>query len=148
MTSPETRRPTTIFRPTLETKFHIDFEWWERTDRELDVYLRSHLCDEHREMFADMDGDVEVDHVDPATAEVTRVAGIQHILITHCAQQPDYLSAKTTLVNAVFRVFLANGNTPLTSVELGEALNRNAKTILRTLSSRRVYKGIRPCTDE
>jgi len=148
MTPPEAKRPRTIFRPTLETRFHIDYEWWERADRELDVYLRSHLCEEHREMFSEMDADVEVDHVDPVTAEVTRVAGIQHILISHCSRQPDYFSAKTTLVNAVFRVFLANGNTPQTPVELGETLKRDARTILRTLSSARVYKGIRPYTDE
>lgn len=144
MSETEKKPPRTIFRPTLETKFHIDYDWWDRADRDLDVYLRSHLCEQHQEMFADLDADVEVDHVDPATAEVTRVAGIQHILITHCSMQPDYFSAQTTLVNAVFRVFLANQNAPLTAEELGDALNRDARTILRTLSSRRVYKGIRP----
>jgi hypothetical protein len=70
--------------------------------------------------------------------------GIQHTLITHCALQDDYLTPQTTLVNAVFRVFLSNGNLPLTPVELGEKLNRPPRMILRTLSGARVYKGIRP----
>lgn len=135
-------------RPTLETKFHIDREYWERADRDLQVYLRSHLCEEHKDAFADIESDALVDHVDPVTAEVTRVIGIQHILITHCSQQPDYLTQKTTLVNAVFRVFLANGNQPLTPVELGEKLDRQPNTILKTLSGARVYKGIRPYTQE
>lgn len=131
-------------RTTEDTKFHIDYEWWERADRDLDVYLRSHLCPEHQAAFADVDADTLVDTVHPETAEVTRVLGIQHTLITHCALQEDYLTPQTTLVNAVFRVFLSNGNVPLSPVELGERLNKPARMILRTLSGQRVYKGIRP----
>jgi hypothetical protein len=137
-------RPKTLMRPTQTTKFHIDFNWWDRADRELDVYLRSHLCPEHQQAYADMEGDVMVDTVHPETAEVTRVLGIQHTLRTHCALQDDYLTPQTTLVNAVFRVFLANGNAPLSPEELGVKLARPAQMILRTLSSQRVYKGIRP----
>ncbi|MGD8632568.1 MAG: hypothetical protein PVF85_03300, partial [Anaerolineales bacterium] len=129
------------------TKFHIDFEWWDRAERDLDVYLRSHLCPEHQEAFADINADAMVDTVHPETAEVTRVLGVQHTLITHCALQDDYLTPQTTLVNAVFRVFLSNGNIPLSPIELGEKLNRPPRMILRTLSGPRVYKGIRPYTE-
>ncbi len=143
-----TERPRTLTRPTLKTKFHIDYDWWERADRELDIYLRSHLCEEHQEAYSQVEGDEKVDTIHPETAEVTRVLGIQHTLITHCALQDDYLTPQTTLVNAVFRVFLANGNTPLTPDELGEKLSKPAHMILRTLSSPRVYKGIRPCPED
>lgn len=140
-------RLSKLARTTENTKFHIDFEWWERADRDLDVYLRSHLCPEHQEAFAEINAEAMVDTVHPETAEVTRVLGIQHTLITHCALQDDYLTPQTTLVNAVFRVFLANGNVPLSPIELGEKLNRPARMILRTLSGPRVYKGIRPYTE-
>jgi hypothetical protein len=143
-----TDKPRTLTRPTLGTKFHIDYNWWDRADRELDVYLRSHLCAEHQEAYGEMDSDDKVDTIHPETAEVTRVLGIQHTLITHCAVQDDYLTPQTTLVNAVFRVFLSNGNTPLTPEELGEKLSRPARMILRTLSSPRVYKGIRPFVED
>ncbi len=133
-----------LVRPTLDTKFHIEYAWWNREGRDLDVYLRSHLCPEHQERFAQVDSGVLVDHVDLKTAEVTRVPGIQHVLIAHCAQQPDYLTPHTSLVNAIFRLFLANGNQSLSAKELGESLNRAPQMILRTLSGRRVYKGIRP----
>jgi hypothetical protein len=148
MSPSQTSKSGILVRPTLETKFFIDYEWWERADRDLEVYLRSHLCSEHQETYADQEADVMVDFVDPETAEVIRVAGIQHTLITHCALQQDYLTPQTSLVNAVFRVFLANGNTPLTPVELGEMLSRPARMILRTFSSSRVYKGIRPYTED
>jgi hypothetical protein len=148
MSESSVSRPKTLTRPTLETKFHIDYNWWDRADRELDVYLRSHLCEDHQEAYSEMEGDAKVDTIHPETAEVTRVLGIQHTLITHCAVQDDYLTPQTTLVNAVFRVFLANGNTPLTPEELGEKLTRPARMILRTLSSPRVYKGIRPYIED
>ena len=133
-----------LVRTTEDTKFHIDYDWWERADRDLDIYLRSHLCLEHQEAFSEIDADILVDTVHPETAEVTRVLGIQHTLITHCALRDDYLTPQTTLVNAVFRVFLSNGNLPLSPLELGEKLERPARMILRTLSGQRVYKGIRP----
>ncbi|TFH33879.1 MAG: hypothetical protein E4G99_10655 [Anaerolineales bacterium] len=144
MSEPPVSRPRMLTRPSLTTRFHIDYNWWERAERDLDVYLRSHLCPEHQELYSDMEADVMVDTIHPETAEVTRVLGIQHTLITHCALEDDYLTPQTTLVNAVFRIFLANGNTPLSPEELGEMLSRSGPMILRTLSSSRVYKGIRP----
>jgi hypothetical protein len=148
MTESPTPRPKTLIRPSLETNFHIDYDWWERADRELDVYMRSHLCPEHQEAYRDLESDVMVDTIHPETAEVSRVPGIQHTLSTHCALQDDYLTPQTTLVNAVFRVFLANGNSPLTPAELGAKLSRPGPMILRTLSSARVYKGIRPYIED
>ena len=135
-----------LVRPSLNTKFHIDYDWWDRAERDLEVYLRSHLCPTHQETYADVDPARKVDHVDPETGEVTRVAGIQHVLISHCAQQPGYLTGQTSLVNAVFRAFLSNGNTPLSPEELSERIGRPAPMILRTLTGPRVYKGIRPYT--
>ena len=145
MTAPLPSHP--LVRPTPETRFHIDYGWWERADRELEIYLLGQLCPEHQKAFADLDARAMVDHVEPDTGEVRQVPGIQHALITHCARLPDYVTPQTSLVNAVFRLFLANGNTPMTSIEMGEALGRPATLILRTFSTPRVYKGIRPLLD-
>lgn len=147
MSPPQTSQRAALVRPNLDTKFHIDFSWWDRADRDLVVYLRSHLCSDHQQAFAELEADSLVDYIDPETAEVTRVPGIQHTLISHCARQPEYLTPQTSLVNAVFRVFLSNGNTPMSPIELGERLGRPARMILRTFSSPRVYKGIRPLTE-
>jgi hypothetical protein len=136
-----------FIKPTLQTSFHIDFDWWSKNDRSWRVYLRSNLCPEHQKAFEDLQVGDEVDWVDPATAEVQKVDGLQHILITHCAKQEDFIPDHSTLVDAVFRIFLANGNMPLTPLELSERLGRPADTILKTFSGTRVYKGIRPCLD-
>jgi hypothetical protein len=137
-----------LIKPKLTTPFRIDFDWWKKHDRNWRVYLRSFLCEEHQEMFENMDNDEMIDWVDPETAEVTQVDGLQHILITHCAKQDDFLNSRMALVDSVFRVFLANGNKPMTPEELGETLNRSASTILQTLSGVRIYKGIRPIQED
>jgi hypothetical protein len=135
-----------LIKPTLKTKYHIDFSWWEREEREFRVYLTSHLCAEHQAAFADMEATDVVDVIDPETAEIRAEDGVQHVLRTHCSQQPDFITPHTSLVDAVFRVFIANGNQPLSPEELADRIGRTgqANTILRTLSGARVYKGLRP----
>ncbi|NPV86425.1 MAG: hypothetical protein HPY45_10510 [Anaerolineae bacterium] len=134
-----------LIKPTIRTPFHIDFEWWKQHDTNWRVHLQSCLCAEHQEYFSKMDTNVQIDYVDPNTAEVQCVDGIQHTLMTHCAKQPDFITDHTTLVDTVFRCFLSNGNKPLTPEQLGEQLGRSPDMILRTLSGAVVYKGIRPC---
>lgn len=135
-----------LVKPTLRTKFHIDFEWWERESREFRVYLLSHLCPAHQAAYAEKVETEVIDTIDPETAEVRPIDGLQHILHAHCAQEPGFITEHTSLVDAVFRVFIANGNLPLTPEELAEQISRpnQAQTILRTLSGARVYKGLRP----
>ena len=85
-----------------------------------------------------------IDWIDPITAEVKPVDGIQHTIMSHCARRPEFVTEQTAMVEAVFRLFLTNDNQPMTAEELGEKLGRPPQTILRTLSGPRVYKGIRP----
>jgi hypothetical protein len=131
-------------RPTLNTEFHIDFEWWKSDNRDLRVYLQQNLCAACRDVYTSHLGSETVDWIDPDTAEVTAVDGLWHALRTHCSTQPDYVTDAMPLTNAVFRTFLANGNEPLTPVELGALLNRPPNVILRVLGGGQVYDGIRP----
>jgi hypothetical protein len=133
-----------LLKPTIQMPFHIDFDWWTQTDNDWHVFLRSLLCPEHQQALADVQEGALIDWVDPRTAEVQQVDGIQHALMTHCALQPDFVDPHTAVVDAVFRLFLANGNQPMTAIDLGKRLNRPAETILRTLAGPRVYRGIRP----
>ncbi len=133
-----------LLKPTVQMPFHIDFAWWEQNDNDWHVFLRSLLCPEHQEALADIQEGALIDWVDAQTAEVHQVDGIQHALMTHCALQPDFVDPHTAMVEAVFRVFLANGNQPMNAIDLGKRLNRPAETILRTLAGPRVYRGIRP----
>ncbi len=136
-----------LVRPSLQTRFHIDFDWWGQNDRNWRVDLLSFLCPEHQEAFAGVRDDTVIDWVDPETAEVQQVDGLQHILITHCAKLPRFIEDRTSLVESTFRLFLSNGNTALTPVELADQMGRSPSVILRTLSGPRVYKGLRPCPE-
>lgn len=133
-----------LVKPTIQTPFKIDFEWWKSHDHNWRVYLYSFLCPEHQALFENVEDQSLIDWVDPQTAEVIQVDGLQHTLITHCAKQPEFVDSTTTLVNAVFRILLANGNKAMTPLELSEQTGKTAETILRTLSGPRVYQGIRP----
>ena len=135
-----------LLKPTIQTPFHIDFAWWEQNDRDWHVFLRSLLCPEHQQTFNDLEVDSLIDWIDPLTAEVKPVDGIQHALMSHCAQQPDFVNAHTSVVEAAFRIFLVNGNQPMSPVDMAKSLNRPAETILRTLSGARIYRGLRPVT--
>ena len=137
-------RRFSLIKPTLQTPFHIDFDWWKKNERDWHVYLRSLLCPDHQEVFANVQEGEMIDWVDPRTAEVKPVNGIQHTLMSHCARRPEFVTEQTAIVEAVFRLLLTNENMPMTAEELGKHLNRPSRTILRTLSGPRVYKGIRP----
>lgn len=134
-----------LVKPTIETPFHIDFDWWKQHDNNWKVYLKTCLCLEHQETYTTIDTDTQIDWIDPETGEVQLVDGLQHILINHCAQQDNFITGYTTLVDAVFRILLSNGNTPMSVVDISKHTGRPPETILRTLTGPVVYKGIRPC---
>ncbi len=137
-------RRFSLAKPTLQTKFHIDFDWWRQSDQDWRVYLLNLLCPEHRQAFVNFEEEKSVDWVDPDTAEVQQVDGLQHILISHCAKQEGFITERTALVDAIFRIFLANGNDPMSANDLAQRLNRPASMVLRLLSGGQVYRGIRP----
>jgi hypothetical protein len=137
-----------LVKPTLETRFHIDFDWWEREGRELRVDVPKHLQPEYQEAFNSYAGGEVIDAVDPETGEVKQVDQLQYLLKAHCKPLAEFLTEHTSLVDAVFHVFLANANEPMTVTDIAKKINRPAQTILRTLSGRTVYKGLRPLYDD
>jgi hypothetical protein len=143
---PDVKRTSRV-RPTVQSHFHIDFNWWQDRDRDWRVFLQSLLCVEHQQAFAELPDDHLVDFIDPVTAEVQQVDGLQHVLITHCAKLEGFISPHTTLVDAIFRIFLANGNVPMTPMELAQISGRSPDLILRVLTGERIYRGLRPLTE-
>ena len=132
-------------RPTLETKFHIDYDWWDQSDLDLKTYLYSRL-EIGDESGLEL-GVENVDLVDPDTGEVRQVDGFQYALQTYFAQLPDDFAQQSSLVDAVFYVLLSNANKPMSARELAEKTNRDPAVILKTLAGRRIYQGIRPILD-
>ena len=140
-----TFKPVRSLRPTLDTPFHIDYDWWTKGDRDLRVYLRSQLCTEHRAQLTELNLDEQlVDWIDPQTAEVKRLDALVLLMSSHCAQQEGFIGEHTNIVDAAFRVFLTNNNQPLTSRQLSEVIRRDADIILKTIGGKQVYQGLRP----
>lgn len=137
-----------LVKPTLKTPFHIDFDWWSQNERNWRIHLFGYLSEDHQSVLATGKTDEVFDVVDPQTAEVMQVDALQHLLITHYSRKEGFLTESSSMVESIFRLFLANGNTPLTPVEIGERLQRPPQTILKVLTGGRVYRGLRPCGDQ
>ncbi len=135
---------SSLMKPNRNTKFRIDFDWWKSQDRNWRNSLITFLCPEHREAFAQHDEKEMLDLVDPDTGEVTKGDALIYTLITHCARQNDFITPNAPLVDSIFKVFLSNNNQPMDSDELSAIIRKPALTILSTIGSTRVYKGIRP----
>lgn len=141
--TPEVKRPLSLIRPTAESLFHIDFDWWQENDSNWRVFLLSFLCPEHQEYFKDKADTVKIDAVDPETAEIKKVDGLLYELMNHCAKQDGFISEKIPVIAKVLRTFLSNGNEPLSANELAVIVDRPVSTLLATLTGSQVYKGIR-----
>lgn len=146
-TSPRPKLSGTLLkRPTAETKFSIDYDWWERSDLDLKTYLTTRLS-LGEEVNLDIDV-AEVDLIDSVTGEVHRVDGFQYVVQAYFSQLPADFATRTSLVDAVFCILLANANQPMSAQEIADRVERSVDTILRTLAGPKVYQGIRPILED
>jgi methyltransferase-like protein len=122
--------------------FQIDFDWWEESNLDLKTFLLSRL-DVGDELSLDLEVDF-VDLVDLETGEVRKVDGFQFALQTYFAQLPSDYIQQTSLVDAVFYTLLANANRPMSVREMANRVERDPDVVLKTISGRRIYQGIRP----
>jgi hypothetical protein len=141
--TPEVKHTTSLIKPTAETLFHIDFDWWQANDSNWRIFLFEFLCSEHQAYFKDKAYTTNIDAIDPDTGEIKQVDGLLYELMHHCAKKDDFISANIPIIAKVLRTFLANGNKPLSAGALAEIVNRPVATVLATLSGPQVFKGIR-----
>jgi hypothetical protein len=142
---PQLKR-STLKRVTPETRFYVDYSWWDKSNLDLKTYLFTRLGIGED---ADSDNDIdEIDMVDPHTGEVRRVDGFQYMIQSYFTQLPDSFFTQTSFVDAVFCVLLANANQPMTAKEIAAKVNRPVDTVVRTLGAGKIYQGIRPIHDD
>lgn len=133
-----------LIKPTLDTKFYIDYEWWEEdSPDDLNVYLLTHLSQEEQEKLEHVDNDTIIDYIHPETGEVFQLNALG-LAIQKSAKQESFITEHIGLIDSVFRAFLVNDNHPLSSKDLAKITGRDATTILKTIGGMRVYRGIRP----
>jgi hypothetical protein len=138
-----TGKPSSLVKPTLETQFHIDYSWWDRPGKDLRTYQLSHFPPDQRERLAQSSNGEMIDFIDPRTGEVRQLDELT-MAIQIAAQDPNFINPQASLVDLIFRLFLIHDNEPMTPIELEAILNRPASLILKTLSNRESFNGIRP----
>ena len=133
-------------RTTENTRFYVDYDWWEKSNLDLKTYLFTRLnLDDEAVLGSEVD---IVDLVDPQTGEVHQVDGFQYVVQTYFSQLPEDFATRTSLVDAVFCVLLANANQPMTALEIAERVHRPVDVVLKTIGGPRTYQGIRPILEE
>lgn len=125
------------------TKFFIDYSWWDGAGRSLEGYLQSKLGTD----ISLGDDGPSIDLVDMETGEVQALSGFEYAIQAHFNQQSADFMQKGSLVDGVFAVLLSNGNRPMRATEIAEAVGRPAETIYRTLGGKQIFLGIRPFGD-
>lgn len=136
-----------LFRTTETTKFHIDYTWFEKNGQDVKVLIFKCLTPEQQELFTDSQTTLLYDYIDALTAEVTRVDPVLHTIRTQNINDPNFITSRTPVAEAAFRVFLVNNNQPLTALEMAARMNRRPAEILAQLGGRAVYNGIRPVAE-
>ena len=137
-----------FFRPTETTKFHIDYSWIEENGQDVRVLVYKCLTQEQQERVGAPGQSEMFDYVDDQTGEVQRFDQVIQIIRTENANDQNFITQRTPVFEAAFRIFLLNSNQPLTSVELANAMRRKPSEVLSQLSGRSVYNGIRPIFDD
>ena len=130
---------------TADTKFYIDYSWWEEGHLDLRTYLLGRMSlgsQPVTELPAE-----RIDLIDSRTGEVRQVDAFQYLVRNYFSTH-DELAGQGSVVDAVFSVLLANGNEPMTAAEIAERIQRAPELVLRTFGGSQIYHGIRPLFDE
>ena len=139
-------KSSSLKRVTADTRFYVDYAWWDQSNIDLKTYLFTRLG---IGQDADLDNEIdEIDMVDPTTGEVRRVDGFQYMIQAYFAQLPDNFYTKTSFVDAVFCVLLANANQPLSAREIAKRVEKPVDMVIRTLGGQKIYQGIKPILDD
>jgi len=136
-----------LLRPDVNTKFHIDYDWWTNMARDVLVLIWEHLCSECKAKYGTHADTADFDWVDSDTGEITVVDGLRYSLRECCSQRDDYITPSTPLSASIFSVFIANGNAPLSATEMHERIGKNdPRAVLRLLLGKqmRTHYGIKP----
>lgn len=131
---------------TADTKFYIDYGWWEEGHLDLRTYLLGRMSLGNQPM-TELPAE-RIDLIDSRTGEVRQVDAFQYLVQNYFSTHDDDLAGQSSVVDAVFSVLLANGNEPMTAAEIAEKIQRAPELVLRTFGGAQIYHGIRPLFDE
>jgi len=131
-----------VDRKTINTdqpkpRWFINLDWYQQSNRSLSSLVQICLCPKHQKQLST--GGKEI-----STTE------LMAMVKDCCAKKPGFITGQLPLLESVFRLFLANGNQPLTLEELGNQLSeqrgvdtyRTSEEILSRLLKTDQYYGL------
>lgn len=122
------------------TKFYIDYSWWDSSGRSIESYLQTKLGAD----VSMAETEESIDLIDMQTGEVQKLSGFEYAVQTYFNQQSADFMQRSTLVDGVFSALLSNGNRPMSALLIAEKVGRPAETVCRTFGGRKIFLGIRP----
>jgi hypothetical protein len=146
------------------TKYYIDETWYRRNRRSLLALAQQRFCPACRERVGEVTQE-RVPTADPNTGRVVfELQSVRYgekpfqVIANCCSRAGDYITPETPVMEAIFRIFLANGNQPADVDTLREKLEEYialyckphgyAPELLERLIAADDYYGIRPFAPE
>jgi len=125
-----------------KTRWFIDLGWFQQNKRSISVLVESRLCVKCRKQLA-------AEGKNPTDIELLSM------IKDCCSQAPEFITGQLPILESAFRLFLANGNQPLTLEELGKQLtekrggdtSRTSENILSRLLQSDQFYGLKPTSD-
>jgi hypothetical protein len=123
--------------PAEETHWAIDLDWYPQNGRSMTALLKTYLCAGCAKRTGDK-GDKKEPTLKVLLANIQRC----------CAKEPEFFSDKLPIMESTFRIFLHNGNKPMTLKELSSELGRvrsgdiyrtSPETLMHILKNDRFY---------
>jgi hypothetical protein len=121
-----------------ETLWAIDLNWLKTAGRSFSILVSDSLCAKCRKKLK-------------ADVMEVKEADLLKTIKGCCSKSPNFIAPGLPFQESIFRIFLANGNKPMTLGELGEQLNqrlsldayRTSVTFLSRLMKNDQYYGIK-----
>jgi hypothetical protein len=124
-----------VGRLTTKSKFQIDVNYWEKQGRNFRQEIYDALCDECKNMYS-LDEPREVDHMDSATGQVTRMDALLDCASEVCANSSEFMNPRMPLTRSIFRAFIAAGNLPQSPEDIFTRIKKGSpQVILKELLS-------------
>lgn len=111
-----------------KARYFIDERWFTEQNKSFRTFAQVRMCPQCRRKLG-TEVQERVPTVDPRGRVVYETRAIPFgsnplsEIRKHCSKEPAYITAETPLLEALFRMFLANGNQPIDIEQIREQLS-------------------------
>ena len=123
-------------------RWFIDLDWLQQNNRSISALAQGYLCAKCRKQL-------QAEEKELTEAELLTT------IKDCCSHAPGFITSQSPILESIFRLFLANGNQPLTLEKLGNQLSeqrggetsRTSEEFLSRLLKSDQFYGLRPAPD-